>query len=397
MSFTEVMKNAENRRLGKIDTLFTRTAQIFDTLGADPIENCHVIVSQACTLLKGNFSVYLDISGSQSTIISGLNLPQGLDELITSGRSCLTRQHHEKNIVIIEPGVDNDVVLANQFNLKSLIGAKVSTGEKQSDILWIAYTRPRSFSPDQVNALKCLAGIIGCQNYRDQENETRQMGLVAGKIAHELNNILAGLVSYPELMLMQVEKNSPIKDGISFIHESGLTASELVRDFLFLTRPDTHPSQGTDTASTVHAYFQGLSLRQLEDRYPKIRFSLITDRYIPRIGLNELLLTKIVAILMAHAAQNTDLRGKVELTLSCTNGQDILIKVDDDGRPIQVHHHHRIFEPFYAKKEMGRDDSGLGLTLVKSIVERNQGSITLYSKSSGGNTIEAIIPSLLPE
>jgi len=70
-------------------------------------------------------------------------------------------------------------------------------------------------------------------------NRSRKMealGLLAGGVAHDLNNILSGIVTYPELLAMDLKEEDPLKKSLGIIHSSGQRATEIVQDLLTLSR-----------------------------------------------------------------------------------------------------------------------------------------------------------------
>ena len=62
------------------------------------------------------------------------------------------------------------------------------------------------------------------------------LGTLAGGVAHDLNNILSGIVGYPDLLLMEVPESSPMRSGILTIKKSGEKAAAIVQDLLYLAR-----------------------------------------------------------------------------------------------------------------------------------------------------------------
>jgi signal transduction histidine kinase len=62
------------------------------------------------------------------------------------------------------------------------------------------------------------------------------LGLMAGGVAHDLNNVLSGIVSYPELILMDLPQNSSLRKPVETIHESGQRAVAIVQDLLTVAR-----------------------------------------------------------------------------------------------------------------------------------------------------------------
>jgi len=62
------------------------------------------------------------------------------------------------------------------------------------------------------------------------------IGALAGGVAHDLNNVLSGIVSYPELLLLDLPEDSPLRKPILTIQTSGQKAADIVQDLLTLAR-----------------------------------------------------------------------------------------------------------------------------------------------------------------
>ena len=116
---------------------------------------------------------------------------------------------------------------------------------------WMEFPRMGRRFMDVVYTPYSLSGnkVAGCvANSRDitdryelekkLENAQKMefMGTIAGGVAHDLNNILSGIVSYPELLLMQLPENSPLEKPIQTIKKSGEKAAVIVQDLLTLAR-----------------------------------------------------------------------------------------------------------------------------------------------------------------
>jgi len=91
-----------------------------------------------------------------------------------------------------------------------------------------------SASNKQLNAEIDDRKILEDQLARAQKMEA--VGTLAGGVAHDLNNILSGIVSYPDLLLMDMQKDNPIRNALITIQKSGQKAAAIVQDLLTLTR-----------------------------------------------------------------------------------------------------------------------------------------------------------------
>ena len=88
------------------------------------------------------------------------------------------------------------------------------------------------------------------QLQRAQKMET--IGLLAGGVAHDLNNILSGLVSYPELLLMEIPEDSPMRKPLITIQKSGEKAASIVQDLLTLARKGCTHIGGSESEPGHH-------------------------------------------------------------------------------------------------------------------------------------------------
>lgn len=113
------------------------------------------------------------------------------------------------------------------------------------------------------------------QLFKAQKMES--LGLMAGGVAHDLNNILSGIVSYPDLLLMELPQESPFRKPIETIKESGLRAADVVSDLLTLARGVVSDREVINLNTMVEEYFDSVEMKDLEMRCPHITFKLDLD------------------------------------------------------------------------------------------------------------------------
>ena len=92
----------------------------------------------------------------------------------------------------------------------------------------------------------------------------KAVGTLAGGVAHDLNNILSGIVSYPELLLMDLPEDSPMRDSIKTIHQSGKKAAEIVQDLLTLARRGVSASEIVNLNDVISEYLISPELNKLK-------------------------------------------------------------------------------------------------------------------------------------
>ncbi|MBW1783839.1 MAG: response regulator, partial [Deltaproteobacteria bacterium] len=230
------------------------------------------------------------------------------------------------------------------------------------------------------------------QNQILQSQKMEAIGLMAGGVAHDLNNILSGIVSYPELVLMELPEDSPLRKPIQTIQESGLRAADVVADLLTIARGVATGRQVLNLNTIVTEYLDSPEHQRLEKTRPLVRFKAQLDPDILNMSGSTTHIKKTLMNLVTNASEAIEHGGTV--TISTMNryldepmkgyedirtGEYVMLIVSDDGSGISSADLERIFEPFYTKKIMGRSGTGLGLGVVWNTVQDHNGYINVNS------------------
>lgn len=220
------------------------------------------------------------------------------------------------------------------------------------------------------------------------------IGLMAGGVAHDLNNILSGIINYPELMLATLDPDSHLRKPLVSIRESGLRAAAVVADLLTVARGAANVREVHDIHALAREYLDSPECRQLRGRYPNIGISLECLAENTTILCSPVHIKKCLMNLVTNAMEAIDIAGRVrlvivgqqqpELTDGAETGREyVVVKVIDDGPGISEKDRERIFEPFYTKKVMGKSGTGLGLAIVWNTVHDHGGRIQVTSNEHG--------------
>ncbi len=366
-----------------------RTAALFALLGADLKENIRIIVSQAQDILQADLAFYLPAGDNAASAVCTPPLPDNaLECLLAWAKRIHTFPDQDKLLFQDREHLPK----AFQPGLSLLACMPVQSDSESAGILATGFSTPRVFSPDDHQAARALAGALALQHKMARREGKANIGSLARQMAHDLNNILSGLVSYPELILMQMDEKSPLKDSISLMHDSGIQAAQMVQDFLTLARPPAQQNfYPVCPSDSVNAYYRSTAYTSLTTRFPSIRFSFSVDPSLPHILGSDEFLPKILTALLAHAAQNITDQGEVCTTLTTPAGNGVAVIIEDNGQQIPEEDLDRIFEPFYAKKIMGRTGSGLGLSAVKKLIQDQGGTIHASTVPGRGNRFELFL------
>lgn len=238
-----------------------------------------------------------------------------------------------------------------------------------------------------------------------QAQKMKAIGTLAGGVAHDLNNILSGIVSYPDLILMDLPNDSPLIEPIQTIRESGKKAAAIVQDLLTLARRGVSVSEVVNLNDLVYEYLSSPQFEKLKSYHPNVKVKSHLDSALLNVMGSPVHLSKTVMNLISNAAEAMPEGGSIEVKTKNKyidlpiNGNDdvvegdyIVLTVSDSGIGIAPDDINRIFEPFYTKKVMGRSGTGLGMAVVWGTVEDHKGYIHIESEEGKGTTIELYFP-----
>jgi PAS domain S-box-containing protein len=225
---------------------------------------------------------------------------------------------------------------------------------------------------------------------RSQKMES--IGLMAGGVAHDLNNILSGIINYPELLLMQIPKDSELRKLTLAIHESGQRAVAVVTDLLTFARGVACAKEPASLNRLVKEYMSSPEHEKLTSLHANVDCILNLDSHLQNINCSSVHIKKCVMNLVTNAMEAIDGSGRIIITtqnqhvdekMALTNGicsgEYVLLTITDNGKGISEKDLEHIFEPFYTKKVMGVSGTGLGLAVVWSSVVDHGGTILVES------------------
>ena len=239
--------------------------------------------------------------------------------------------------------------------------------------------------------------------HRSQKMEA--IGTLAGGVAHDLNNVLSGIVGYPDLFLLQLPEDSPLRNGIMTIRESGKKAAAIVEDLLTLARRGVAQYDALDLNRIISNYLKSPEYQKLLSFHPGIRVKTRFETDLSSILGSPVHLSKTIMNLVSNAAEAMPDGGTILISTenrilqSATKGYEavekgpyVVLTVSDTGIGISSKDLESIFEPFYTKKVMGRSGTGLGMAVVWGTVKDHNGYIDVQSTEDEGTTFKLYFP-----
>lgn len=309
-------------------------------------------------------------------------------------------------------------VIAAQYETPDKhIVKETQTRLASGETIWIAWTQRPILSADgSIHEILCIGTDISqlkrsqiekrelvASLHRAQKMEA--LGTLAGGVAHDLNNVLAGVVSYPDLLLLQLPEDSPLRKPVLTIKRSGEKAAAIVQDLLTLARRGVAVADVISFNDVVTDYLNSPEHGELKRRHPNVVFRAEIDHALLNITGSAVHLSKTLMNLVSNAAEAIETGGDVVVKTmnryvdqplpgydDVRAGDYIALVVADTGVGIPPEDLERIFEPFYTKKKMGHSGTGLGMAVVWGTVKDHDGYIDVDSRVGEGTTFTLYFP-----
>lgn len=256
-----------------------------------------------------------------------------------------------------------------------------------------------------------VAIILDISEKRQLEAQLRQsqkmevIGTLAGGVAHDLNNILSGIVSYPELLLTDIPEDSHLRKPLLTIQNSGQKAARIVQDLLTMARRGVSVTEVINLNQIISDQVESPEMEDLVSYHPGIHVIPKLDDTLLNVKGSPTHLSKSIMNLFSNAAEAISNKGIIAISTSnvyldkaitgyekIAEGDYVKITVSDDGIGIAPKDIEKIFEPFYTKKSMARSGTGLGMAVVWGTIKDHDGYIDIKSVEEVGTTIDIYIP-----
>ncbi len=231
------------------------------------------------------------------------------------------------------------------------------------------------------------------------------IGVLAGSVAHDLNNILGSLIGYPELLLLELPEDSPMREALTAIRKSALRAAAVVQDLLTMARRGVTSTEVLDLNEVVVETMKSPELLGLRARHRGIQITTNLSPGPLSLHGSAVHLTRAILNLVLNAVEAIEDEGRVTVSTTLVyidtptsryevlaEGEYVALTVQDTGQGIAPQDLDRIFEPFYTRKVMGRSGTGLGMAIVWGTVKDHDGFIDVDSEPGRGTTFTLFLP-----
>jgi len=235
------------------------------------------------------------------------------------------------------------------------------------------------------------------------------LGQLTGGIAHDFNNMLAVILGFTELALKNetVNNDAKLTKYLNHVMATSEKAKVLIKQMLAFSRAegDFEKTEAISIKETINEIYQ--LLRPLLPSNIKLVINNNHDLY---IDSSQVMINQVLMNICLNAKQAIGQAGgtievstdtvQIEHKLcdSCHkdfNGEFVQIQITDNGKGIDETMKHRLFEPFFSTKEVGKG-TGMGLAMVHGIIHNHGGHITLESEINKGTSFKLLLPIATP-
>lgn len=220
------------------------------------------------------------------------------------------------------------------------------------------------------------------------------IGKLAAVVAHEINNPLAGILTYAKLLKKQYAQGATDKDkeavsSLDLIEQESRRCSEIVRNLLTFARSTPMNCELTDLNGVIERCVR-LVGHQLTLSNVELQLHLAPD--LPAVCCDPAQTEQIIVSLIINAIDAMPTGGTLCVrSLHTANPPEVQIQVQDNGIGIPAGALEHLFEPFFSTKERGHG-LGLGLAISRNIVERHHGRIEVASEPGKGSVFTVSLP-----
>jgi PAS domain S-box-containing protein len=235
----------------------------------------------------------------------------------------------------------------------------------------------------------------------NQSQKLEAVGVLAGGVAHDFNNMLGAIIGYAELAMQTLDSADPMRKNFSKILDAAERSANLTRQLLAFARKQTVEPLVFDLNASVEGTLK--MLRRLIGENIELTWSPSASQC--SVKMDPTHMDQILANLCVNGRDAISDVGKIAIRTDtaafdeiscgthaeCLPGDYVRLSVSDDGCGMDRETQQHVFEPFYTTKGLGQG-TGLGLATVYGIVKQSDGFIQLSSEPGIGTTFDIYLP-----
>jgi PAS domain S-box-containing protein len=237
------------------------------------------------------------------------------------------------------------------------------------------------------------------QLYQSQKLDA--IGILAGGVAHDFNNMLAGIMGYTEMTIKDMDPSDPLQKNLYTILDITKRSASLTRQLLSFARKQTIEPIIFDLNEAIEAILK--MIRRIIGE--NIELAWLPGAGSTTVCMDPSQFDQVMVNLCVNSRDAISNTGRITIETGAvsfdeaycashvyfTPGQYVLLAISDDGSGMEKETLNHIFDPFFTTKKDGQG-TGMGLPTVYGIVKQNSGFINVYSEFGQGTTIKIYLP-----
>ncbi len=221
-----------------------------------------------------------------------------------------------------------------------------------------------------------------------QGEKMAAIGLLAGNIAHELNNPLTGIRSLAQVLLSELPSGQ-LKDDIKEVEKAAERSQKIIENLLDFSKGESEHKQEKISLNEIVRR----TLPMLKTAMREHRSEILLSEEEAEVKVEPHLMQQVVFNLVNNACQAMKDPGTITIETEVESPTSIALHVNDTGMGIPPEIMDSIFEPFFTTKEKG-EGTGLGLSMSRQVIENFGGAISVASEWGRGAKFTVRLPIL---
>ncbi|MGZ3772826.1 MAG: hybrid sensor histidine kinase/response regulator [Pseudobdellovibrionaceae bacterium] len=219
-----------------------------------------------------------------------------------------------------------------------------------------------------------------------QSEKMGAIGMLAGNIAHELNNPLTGLRSLTQVLLQEAPKDGNLYSDLLEIEKAAARSQRIIKNLLDFSKSESQPLEYISVDEIIERTLpmlkSALRIHRLEVVLQTLEFNVFVEPH---------LLQQVVFNLINNACQAMGSHPGTLNINTRSSGEKVIVEIADTGPGIPSNIQTRIFEPFFTTKKEGHG-TGLGLSMSKAVIEKFGGTIQFRNVEPHGSCFTIVLP-----
>jgi len=226
------------------------------------------------------------------------------------------------------------------------------------------------------------------EKHQNQRDKLAIIGEMSTYLAHEIRNPLFAIGGFANSLFKSPTLSEKDREKAQILVEETKRLDRMLTSMLSFARPSLSMEKKVDLVAISQSAAELMAIGYGKHGYS---IEVHSEALLPSVYGNEDALKQCIVNLIKNGIEAMPYGGVVRLDIAL-DGDFVVLQVSDSGVGMNEHEQDRVFNPFYSTKEEG---SGLGLAMIKKIIEEHGGKVELMSKSGEGTTVSLFIPPAL--